>query len=368
MNQRNEANSRDATLLYEFAMQITQLDLHQEPSPQLGFLLLTIFGVESIAIFDADLDKLYQLGEWGPELEDSIRNAYFFESSTDEPEIGLTRRVLRIGELAIGAIILRGEISPLASSSIACLVAITFDRYHSLANVSRTASARQAEQLRTTVLDSLAHAYKTPLTAILAATSGLHEMGGLSAVQSDLVQLIDEQTRLLNDLTTRLLKTAEIDAREMEMHKETIAVGPMIDDVIANLSERVAGLEVRVNVERDDMAVRCDRELMESLLTQFIDNAGKFATTSSTITIEAAEWRRQIVFSVHNVGPVIAQEDQERVFDRFFRCAESEHRIPGTGIGLSVAKHVAQAHGGDVWLTSDLQHGTTFFAALPKEY
>ena len=367
MNQRSEADSREATLLHEFAMQITQLDLHQEPGSQLAFLLHTIFGVESVAIFDADLNKVYPLGEWGPELEDSIKNTYFFESSTDDPEIGLTRRVLRIGELAIGAIMLRGEITRQASSSIACLVAITFDRYHSLANVSRTASARQAEQLRTSVLDSLAHAYKTPLTAILAATSGLHEMGGLSVVQTDLVQLIDEQTRLLSDLTTRLLKTAEMDAREMKLHKQMIAVGPMIDDVISHLSERVAGLEVHVNVERDDMAVRCDRELMESLLMQFIDNAGKFATTSSTITIGAAEWRRQIVFSVHNMGPVIAEEDRERVFDRFFRCAESAQKIPGTGIGLSVAKHVAQAHGGDVWLTSDLQHGTTFFAALPKE-
>ncbi len=348
-------------------MQITQLDLHREPSPQLGALLLSIFGVESIAIFDADLDKVYALGAWGPELDDAIRSVYFFESSSNEPEVGLTRRVLRIGDLAIGAIMLRGEISPLASSSIACLIAITFDRYHSFANVSRTASAREAEQLRTTVLDSLAHAYKTPLTAIRAATSGLFEMGRLTPVQADLVELIDEQTRLLSDLTTRLLKTAKIEARDVTLHKERIAVGPMIDGVIANLSDRVEGLEVQVNVERDDMEVRCDRELVESLLTQYIDNAGKFAAKSSRITIEAAEGRQDIVFSVHNVGPAIAREDQERVFDRYFRCDDSAHKMSGTGIGLSVAKHVAQAHGGDVWLTSDPHHGTTFFAALPKE-
>ena len=62
---------------------------------------------------------------------------------------------------------------------------------------------------------------------------------------------------------------------------------------------------------------------------------------------------------------IVAPADHERVFDRFFRCAESAGNVSGTGIGLSVAKRAAQAHGGDVWLTSDHESGTTFFASLP---
>jgi two-component system sensor histidine kinase KdpD len=69
---------------------------------------------------------------------------------------------------------------------------------------------------------------------------------------------------------------------------------------------------------------------------------------------------------VHNLGPAIPAEDQERIFDRYFRCTATEKKAPGTGIGLSVARQAALAHGGDVWVTSDPARGTTFFASLPN--
>jgi two-component system sensor histidine kinase KdpD len=352
-------------MLYEFALHTTQLDLHRDPGPRLASLLQSIFSIESVAIFDVDLDLIYEAGEWSADLEDLIRSTYFFESITDEPEIGLARRVLRIGNLPIGAMMLRGEISPLTSSSIACLIAITFDRYHSLANVSKTESARQAEQLRTTVLDSLAHAYKTPLTAIRAATTGLYEMSRLTPAQSDLVQLIDGQANLLNDLTTRLLETAQIETRDLALHMEMITVSSLIEDVVASFSKRIAGFPLNVIVPRDDLALFCDPNLLVALLTQYLDNAGKYAVAGSTITVQVDEHPLAIIFSVHNVGLVISQTDHELIFDRYFRCADSASQISGTGVGLSIAKHAAQAHGGDVWVTSNLEQGTTFFASLP---
>lgn len=360
-------NSTDiaAEMLQRFAYQTTQINLHREPGAQLASFLQDIFPIESAAIFDADLDKVYQVGGWSSDLYDRMRSICFFESMTDEPEIGLTCRVLRIGNLPIGAMILRGEISSLTSSFIACLIAITFDRYHSLANVSKTESARQAEQLRTTVLDGLAHAYKTPLTAILAATTGLYEMGGLNPGQSDLVQLIDEQTSLLNDLTTRLLQTAAIDARDLRLHTETVMVAPMIEDIVASLSECVSGFRLNVVIPREDLAISCDRNLLVTMLTQYIDNAGKYADGGSVITIQAEERPSDIVFSVHSIGSIIPKADYERVFDRYFRSANSANEVPGTGVGLSIVKHAAQAQGGNVWVTSNREQGTTFFISLP---
>lgn len=367
MNQSDALIVEEAGRIHAFTLQMTGLDVHREPGRQLASLLVEIFGLESVAILDADLDKVYALGEWGPEMDDALRSTYFFSSASDEPEIGLARRALRMGELAIGSMMLRGEVSPAACDSIASLIAMTFDRYHSLANVSRTESAQRAEQLRTTVLDSLAHAYKTPLTAIRAATSGLQAMGGLSPGQDELVQLIDEQTQWLSELTTRLLKTARIESRDVALHKETVAVGRLVDGALAQLADRLAGFDVDVLLEREGMTLCCDRELMESLLIQYVDNAGKFAAPNSRITIEVTEGPQQVVFSVHNFGPGIAPEDQERVFDRYFRCEASAQKIPGTGVGLSVAMQVARAHGGDVWLASHPENGTTFFASLPKE-
>ena len=351
--------------LYEFIHQATQLNLHREPGQQLAALIQTTFNLEGVALFDADLNKIYKAGDWFADMENMVRNIYFFESIADDPETGLVRRVLRIGNLPVGALLLRGEMCPSSSSAVACLVAITFDRYHSHANVSRTESARRTEQMRTTVLDSLAHAYKTPLTAIRAASTGLNEMGSLTPAQAELVQLLEEQSGLLNDLTTRLLKTARLEAHDLTLHKETVSVAPLIEDVVASFRAEFANTPVNIAVPREDISIRCDRDLLIAVLTQYIDNAGKYSRTGTPITIQVSECPGEIIFSVHSIGPVIKPADRERIFDRYFRGEGTASKISGTGIGLSVAKRAAQAHGGDVWLTSDRTRGTTFFASLP---
>ncbi|MGC2164077.1 MAG: ATP-binding protein [Silvibacterium sp.] len=354
-----------AEKLHQFACETTHLDLHREPGQQLASLIQSIFEVEAVAIFDADLHQVDRIGEWFADLEDVVRNIYLFEKANQDADTGLIRRVLHMGSLPVGALLIRGELSAKTSDFIACIAAITFDRYHSFANVNRTESARQTEQLRTTVLDSLAHAYKTPLTAIRAASSGLSEIGGLTPAQSDLVALISEQSDALNELTTRLLKTARLEGHHLTLRKESVAVAPLIDDLLASLRDHLSNFSVKVAVAREDITLCCDRDLLVALLVQYVDNAGKYAAEGSTITIHAVEQNGKVVFSVHNIGPVIPASDHDRIFDRYFRCATSVNQAPGTGIGLSIAKQAAQAHGGDVWVSSDSDNGTTFFASLP---
>ena len=354
---------QEAGRIAAFVQAAAQLDLHLKPGPQLASLIQSIFAVDAVAIFDADLNETYQAGDWFIDPEQSVRNICVFETVRDDRETGLIRRVLRVRDMPIGALQLRGELAPSTSSTIATLIAITFDRYHSLANEMRIQSARKTEQLRTTVLDSLAHAYKTPLTAIRAASSGLAAMGNLTPAQSELVALIEEQTELLNQVTTRLLKTARVDAHALNM--ELVAIAPVIDDVVAATREQFGGVQVKVAVPQDDLSILCDRSLLQAMLTQFVDNAAKYADVGTTVTITAAQQSSAVVVSVHNRGPEIPAADRERVFDRYFRAAGTANRASGTGIGLSVAKQAALAHGGDVWVTSDPRRGTTFYASLP---
>lgn len=362
------ALTSDLEKLCEFTRSTSVLDLHQKPGPQLAALVRSIFDVDSVAIFDADLNEVYSAGECFAEAENTVRNVYVFETVRDNRQIGLLCRVLRIGHLPIGALLLRGEIGELVGNAIASLIAITFDRYHALANETRTQMAREAEQLRTTVLDSLAHAYKTPLTAIQAASTGLVEMGHLSEAQAALVSLIGEQAHLLNTLTTRLLKTARLEAHDLALHAEPVAIAPLIEDVVASARENLSSLVVRVLLPHDDISVVGDRGLLEAMLAQFVDNAGKYAGAGTTVTIEAAEQHATLLLSVHNLGPAIPDSDRERIFDRYFRSSASANQASGTGIGLSIAKYAAQAHGGDVWVTSDQHSGTTFFACLPLAF
>ena len=104
---------------------------------------------------------------------------------------------------------------------------------------------------------------------------------------------------------------------------------------------------------------------MAAALEQFIDNAAKYSTPGSPISVTAGEKLGEILIAVHNQGPPIQPADRERIFERFYRAEESRHRAPGTGLGLSIAKKAAEAHGGRTWVVSDESTGTTFFLALP---
>jgi two-component system sensor histidine kinase KdpD len=355
----------EAQRLCAFIDETTRLSPNRKPGQELANLVQAIWEVEAVAIFDDDLQEVYRVGAWAGEVQDALQNICIFDTVTDDPETGLSRRVLHMGNLPIGAMMMRGETRGQTATAIASVVAITFDRYHSFANESRTESARQAEQLRTTVLDSLAHAYKTPLTVIATASEGLSAMGNLSASQSGLVSLIHEQTALLGRLTTRLLKTARLQASDMTPHAEKVAIAPLVEDVVASLSDQFRDVPVKIVLSREDLSIRCDRSLLVALLTQYVDNAAKYGSTGSTVTIRVSEHAAETIFSVHSVGPLIPPSDYERIFDRYYRSSAATNRVPGTGIGLSVAKRTAQAQGGHVWVTSDFENGTVFYASLP---
>jgi len=360
-------DARELDALCHLIADTTRLDLHRKPGPQLAELIRSALELEAAAIFDSDLDEVYPVGNWWPNFENQIRNVYIFETIRDEKETGLMQRVLRIGGLSIGSLLLRGEAAASTVDAVAALVAITFDRYHSFANETRIESARRVEQLRTTVLDHLAHAYKTPLTAIRVSSSGLAESGTFTPSQRTLLALIDEQTEHLNNLTTRLLQTARLEAHDLTLHAERISVLGLVEEAVAEAREQLAGMPVKMAVMPEELSVCGDRSLLRAMLTQFVDNAAKYAYAGSTVTVSAEQQPDKVLLAVHNFGPVIPAEEQEHIFERYFRLSGAAGMAPGTGIGLSIARRAAQAHGGDVWVASDPERGTTFFAALPAE-
>lgn len=229
------------------------------------------------------------------------------------------------------------------------------------------AKRSSAEQLRSSVLDGLAQVYKTPLTAILAASAGLNEMGMLSETQADLVAIIDDQARLLSNLTSRLLATARLDAKEIELHPKPVGVEPIIDDVVAAIRPRLENRKVVIELEDDGLVLHCDRHLILMLLSQYLDNACKYADAGTSITIGAFEENSKVKFSVHNIGPVIPKTDLDGIFEHYQLPSSLVGRTENKGFGLSVAKRIASFHGGTVWATSSEADGTTFFADIPTE-
>jgi two-component system sensor histidine kinase KdpD len=373
LSSKEQRNAREAARqrtgmekLYELSRSTLLLDLHEAPGPQLVQIIRRIFDVEAVALYDANLGSLDRIGDWSPNELELAKDCYMCDAARDDPASRTSQRVLRLGMTSIGAFVIRGDISYLVVNALASLAAITFERFHSFQKESRAEAAQQSEQLRTAVLDSLAHAFKTPLTAIQTASSGMLEMGGLNAGHRELAALIEEESIELNGLCTRLLQTARLEAEELSLGKADVAVSQLISNAVTEHAGKVADHQLEVSVSDANLAVRGDRDLLTMILVQYIDNAAKYSIPGSTIGISARESRSEVLISVHNVGPAIRIEDRNRIFERFYRSPDTQHTAPGTGVGLSIVKKAAEAHRGHVWVISDEKEGTTFYLSLPQ--
>jgi two-component system sensor histidine kinase KdpD len=274
--------------------------------------------------------------------------------------------VIRIGNKSIGAMAIRGEVDPLIVNSIASLAAIAYERQRSYEKEASAENAKQAEQLRVAVLDALAHAFKTPLTAICTASSGLLEMGTLDKTESELADLINEESINLNQLCTRLLQTAKLEASSVSLRTEPVIVSRLVKDVVAELSGTLKQHPIELSIEEQETPLQGDRELLTMILTQYLDNAAKYSAPDAPIDIAVRESDSELLLSVHNQGSLIQMQDRERIFERFYRSSDAKERAPGAGVGLSIVKKAAEAYHGHVWVTSAEQDGTTFFLSIPK--
>ncbi len=356
--------------LYELARNILLVDRHEPVGPQIAAFIQQAIRVDSVALLDSSSASVHAAGAPAADLEQAARTAWLRdknEDSTGEQSANHTwSRVLHIGNKAIGAIALRAEhLSPIVADAIASIAAIALERSRSLEKETRAEAARQSEQLRTAVLDALAHAFKTPLTTIMAASSGLLEMVTLTPAETELVALIDNQSVVLNDLTTRLLQTARLEGKAIHLLREECSFAELFEDVLAPFQGQLDRRTVRVEPPEKDVPVYGDIGLIATALRQLIDNAIKYSNPGTAITLSGAWGNDELLISVHNEGDPIRPEDHERIFERFYRSPGTEHRAAGTGLGLSITKKIAEAHMGRVWVDSD-ETGTTFYFTLPR--
>jgi two-component system sensor histidine kinase KdpD len=358
--------------LYELSRRILLLDRRQTPGPQIVFLIRQIFHVEA-SLFDAVAARSDATESCSKDVEELARSTYFTDGIhlTDgiphELEGRTWQRVQRLGSKSIGAIVLRGGgLNPTTTDAIASLSAIALERARSFETESRSEAARHSEQLRAAVLDALGHAFKTPLTVIRTASSGLLETGHLTTNDAKLVALIDKETEQLNQLASRLLQTARIDDARLRPCPERISIATLIEKVLAEHRKQLCEHTLHLSVNPSDLFAYGDPEMLATGIGHLIDNAAKYSTTGSPVIVSAEETMGEVVIAVHNEGSTIRWGDRERIFERFYRTEESKHRAPGTGLGLSIAKRTAEAHRGRVWVVSEQNKGTTFFFAIPQ--
>lgn len=359
--------------LHAVSHNVLLLNLQNSPEQQIAEFIQQEFELEAVAIVSNLPHAFGAAGLWAREEEGACEQKLRALATIPERVAGVSIQPLLSTHGAIGSLLVLGDIPHLVLDSLASLAALALERHRACVNEGAADAARKTEQLRTTVLDGLAHAFKTPLTIIRAASSGLLEVGHLDEMQHQLTQMIDEQSENLDDMTTRLLETARVDGDAMCLQLETVDVPALIHQVVqefrADSHDSVDGFsrDTAINICADGnfTPVSADFDMIASTLNELLNNASKYSNVGSPITIGLAEDPDELTLSVQSYGPVIRMEDRDRIFERFYRGLDHRHAAPGTGIGLSVARSVTEAHGGHIWVTSSEESGTTFHLSLP---
>ena len=356
--------------LYKMSKELLLLDRGQAVGSQLPGLIVEIFGVDAVALWCEREQRMYAAGE-RQIPEDEVRLISPSEGREDDRLLGKYTRALSQGAQMLGALCIvsgagMGRIDWRTADAIASLASIALERERAFLAESSAEALRQSERLRSAVLDGLAHAYKTPLATIQAASSGLLEINRLDEVERELASAIQVEVQHLADLTTQTLGTARLEVEHIQVRPEPV---PLSSFLQADWSHVAQGLESHI-VEIDgggaESTVWADPALLKLAMGQLIDNASKYSQRETPIQIRISVAGAETIIGVHNSGSYISPGEREKIFERFYRSPESSGRAPGTGIGLTVSRQIAEAHGGRIWVESDPVAGTTFHLSLPS--
>ena len=237
---------------------------------------------------------------------------------------------------------------------------------------ARTA-ADEANTLKTRFLANMSHELRTPLNAIINFTQflGKPRYGDLSARQIELQERVLVNSEHLLGLINDILDLSKIEAGRMELHLESLDLGPIFHGVMATAVglTKSKGLLLETDVEEDLPQVRGDKIRVRQILLNLISNAAKF-TDSGSITLRAFERDGVVQISISDTGNGIPARELPLIFEEFHQVeqAASSKRQQGTGLGLPISRRLVLLHGGDMWAESEAGVGSTFSFTLPLSH
>ncbi|TYO94618.1 two-component system histidine kinase PnpS [Desulfallas thermosapovorans] len=229
---------------------------------------------------------------------------------------------------------------------------------------------RKLEKIRTEFVDNVSHELKTPVTAIKGFTETLLD-GAMHQEETcrEFIEIIDHEAGRLSRLIQDLLDLSRIEYNRVQARFEIINLVPVIHQTVLKLRGYAEnkGLELILDLPGKDVPVRVDRDMIEQVLLNLVDNAVKYTPPRGRVKIELAEAANQVTVWVRDTGAGIPQEDLDRVFERFYRVDKTRSRaLGGTGLGLSIVKHIIDLHGGTVGVYSTPGIGSNFYFTLPR--
>jgi two-component system sensor histidine kinase KdpD len=351
--------------LYELSRALMLVDDRSAAASQISQRIVQLFEVEGAVVFDRATDQIYRTGTTEQAISDTkVRDAALQGTAFHDPAANSSVLPLTLGREPVGSIaICGGSISDTALHAIANLSAIAMERELAESAARRMEAARQNEAMKSMLLDALAHEFKTPLTSIKAAASSILDQRPTE--QKELVTIIEEESDRLDSLVSETIRMARIEGGDLRLDTHPQMVADLIAAAVQKLRILLQDRDLHIQTDAALPEVIADSDLIGLTIRQLLTNALKYANPDSPIVIEAHPANGFVKISVKDFGPGIALEDQKRIFEKYYRVKHNTERIPGTGVGLAIARNIVEAHGGTIGVESAQGQGSEFFFTLP---
>ncbi|RJQ66502.1 MAG: sensor histidine kinase [Desulfobacteraceae bacterium] len=233
------------------------------------------------------------------------------------------------------------------------------------------ARLRQEEQLRSDFISMLSHEIRTPLTSIRESVNMIEEevMGPINSRQRKFLEIAGSEIGRICDLLNHLMQASRLEPGALKLLHEPVDTYALVTVCVERLKPSAEAKQVQITSEisPETPDVLGDAQYLQQVFLNLIGNAIKFSDHKTRIWIRtgSVDKSNRITFRVIDTGPGILEEDQGKLFNKFYRAATAREHQDGVGLGLSITKNIIEAHGGTIWVESQIGQGTTFSFTLP---
>jgi two-component system, OmpR family, sensor histidine kinase KdpD len=358
---------KDLERLYAFSRAMLLIDNRAPFGKQLIEKVIEIFGVEAAILYERLSGNFYCAAVDGPSgIEDDLRRAVLPGGPSPQERPPYIIIAVSCGSEPVASMALRGAtMAESVLQGVANLVAIGLERARAQELAQQVEAARQSEKLRTTLIDAMAHEFKTPLTLIKAATTSLlANLDTPKENRKEQLTIADEEAEHLRGLIDDAVEMARLDSAHIEIHPQIGRLNDTLQDVLASMQSEIDEHPVRIISAEAMPAMAFDMRLMKLAIRQLLDNALKYSPADTPVEIRPYIKDGVLTLEIIDFGVGIPLEEQRLIFERFYRSPAVKDQIPGSGLGLSIAHSIVQAHNGELTVSSHPGQ-TTFQIRLP---
>jgi len=368
--QAEEANlrRRDVERLNRLSQQLLGSDNVLELLTKVPVYLKESISAAHTAVYVASRDQVYRSD---PERQDippeELRSVAAGLQIVRDAARSLVIAPLRMGVRSIGSFGIAGDM-PNAQTleAMGVLIATAIERARAVEELTRTEASRESERLRSALLDSVTHEFRSPLTAIKASVTTL--LSGQTLKPEDhreLLEVIDEESDRLNRLIGEAVEMAQLDAREVKLELGSHHIREPIHAALADCRTTLASHPVHVRLPDSLPPAVMDVNWIKKVLQHLLENAAKYSAPDAPIFISSEIKNERLITSVADRGAGIDDLERTMIFDKFYRGQSQRYRVQGTGMGLAIVKAILEAHDGRIDVTSQLGQGSVFSFGLP---